>query len=1104
MSECDVAIIGMSCRFPESPDIETYWARLRAGAQCITYFDDESLRAAGVSDELRRDPAYVPAGGVLNEVERFDAELFGMLPREAILVDPQQRIFLEASWAALEDAGYAPRGIEGRRVGVYAGATMNTYLASLLKADPALVERYGEQTVMLANDKDFLPLRASYKLGLTGPSLNIQAACATSLVAVHAACRSLLCGECDMALAGAASVRAPHRVGYMHQEYGTSSRDGRCCAFDADADGSVPGSGVGVVILKRLAEALEDGDSIRAVIKGTGVNNDGAAKASFTAPSADGMARAVVDAFATAQISAETVSYVECHGTATKLGDPIEVRGLTRAFREMTEAVGFCGIGSVKPNIGHLDAAAGMAGLIKTVLALEHTLIPPTLHFRRPNPELRLDETPFHVVGQAAEWKAPPGGGRRRAGVNSIGMGGVNAHVIVEEAPPQAASSTKRRWFALPLSGRTSTALAASTTRLAAHLAAADSRTPEDRDSLADVAFTLQTGRAQLAHRRAIVCGLEGSVPAPQHAAERPGVVSASDASVVYLFPGQGSQHPRMGSELYRTNEAFRAAFGHCSQIVRELDGPDLHELLIEPGAPAEALQSTAVAQPAMFVTGWALAAALADAGVVAGRLIGHSVGEFLAAAWAGVFSLEDALALIVERGRLAEATPVGGMTAVAAAEERVTELVAGFPDDGLSLAAVNAPGRCVVAGAVPAIQEFEGRLAPLRIGFKRLPIDRAFHSPMMESAALAFAKAVESRPPGPPDRPVYSARTGQSLTEEEAMSPSYWGRQLRDPVCFSAAARRALEGGSVLAIECGPGTALTGLARAIAPDAHGLAPLPRPVGGGEAAEERAFQEVLARSWERGVPVRWGSQHVGETRRRVSLPSYPFEGNRAWIDAPTPAMATPVSSPSAGVVEPREQAASTTLAGTLNAELAVYADHIVIRTNPARTGARNSDEVDAVRHPASPVPSVAENGADPPGSHDIESQIAVIVEELVGVANIDRQAKLTELGADSLLLTQLLSRLRMDVAPALTMNALMQHGSVAELAGLVRANGGRPDSPPSEGTASHVTQARSKPAPSLIESDSVDGLVAELRGFTPEEIERELELLGASEDDGND
>ncbi|WP_437785444.1 type I polyketide synthase [Sorangium sp. So ce1097] len=1050
----DVAVIGMACHLPRARDVEAFWRNLIEGVEAVTRFSPDELRARGVPPELIADPDYVPAGVVLDGHDAFDAAFFGYPPLEAQILDPQQRIFLECAWLAFEDAGHAPSQFDGI-VGVFAGATINTYLASNLLRCRRVLDLVGEQQLMLANDKDFLPLRVSHKLDLRGPSYAVQSACSTSLLSVHVACRALLSGECDMALAGGASVRVPQGVGYLYREGGTASRDGHCRAFDARASGSVAGSGAGAVVLRRLSDALRDGDAIRAIIKGTATMNDGAVKAGFAAPSVEGQARAIAEALSVAGVTADEISYVEAHGTATRLGDPIEVQALTRAFRRTTDARGYCALGSVKTNIGHLDAAAGISGLIKTTLALEHGILPATLNFERPSPDLDLPSTPFHVVDRTAAWESA--GKPRRACVNSIGMGGSNVHVVLEEAPAPVASGPSRAFQILPLSARTPSALDAAAERLSRHLGARPDL------PLADVAFTLQRGRAALPHRRAIVARSVEEAVAELGRARGHGAASAAGQAarpILFLFPGQGTQYAAMGAELYREERVFRDALDRCARHLRPHLGLDLVELLSPPlGREAEMegrLRETALAQPALFAVEYALATLLASWGVEPGAMIGHSLGEIVAACLAGVMRLEDALALVAERGRLMQALPPGRMLAVKLAEPEVRR----FLDDSIALACVNALDQCVLSGPPAAVDALEAALSEAGVGYRALSSARAFHSAMMDPAIVPMRDAARKIDLRPPQIPVFSTMTGRLLSAEEAQSPDYWAAQLRRPVRFADAAREALRERAMIPLEVGPGRALTPAVRGLAAGTSSAEPIAAMRGGDERRPEAlVLAEAIARLWVAGGAVDFARLHAGTTRRRLSLPGYPFERVRAWIDpdpepraAPVePAPARPPAAQPPAAQPPAAQPPAAVVQASLGATITVLSDRIIIQTGQGAPAAASAElparpapvAVGPVPTPAAPPPAPAK------APEDVEETVASFVSQLLGIPGVDRRARLLDLGADSLSLTQLLSRLRRTLQVDISMDALVEAGSVERIAALVRKRAPAPTDPAS-------------------------------------------------------
>jgi non-ribosomal peptide synthase protein (TIGR01720 family) len=882
-----VAIIGLAGRFPGARSVEELWSHLCGGRESVSFFSDEEVEASELDPVALGDPGFVKARGVLDGVELFDAAFFGYSPREAEIIDPQQRIFLECAWEALERVGYDSETCE-ERIGVYAGASMNRYFFCNLYPNREVTASLGLLQTLIGNDKDFLPTRVSYKMNLRGPSINVQTACSTSLVAVHIACQGLLNGECDIALAGGSSVRVPQKAGYIHQPGGMLSPDGHCRAFDARARGTVFSNGVAVVVLKRLEDALEAGDRIYAVVLGSAVNNDGSAKIGFTAPSIESQAEVVAEALAVAGVPAETVTYVEAHGTGTELGDPIEVAALTRAFRTGTPKKRFCALGSIKTNLGHLDAAAGAAGLIKAAMALEQGVIPPSLFFEEPNPKLDLDNSPFFVNTTLREWHS--NGAPRRAGVTSLGVGGTNVHVILEEPPPARRSGEGRPCQLLVLSARSEAALEQATANLADHL-----RLHPDLP-LADIAYTLHLGRRSFEHRRIAVCrgpadaveALEGGDPGRVFTACQ----DWGDRPLAFLLPGQGAQHAGMASGLYRDEPAFREQVDLCAQILQPHLGMDLRRVLFADAEESEEtsirMAETRFTQPALFVVEYALARLLMEWSVEPQALIGHSLGEYVAACLAGVLSLKDALALVAARGRLLQDLPEGAMLSVALPEEELLPHLGG----DLSLAAVNGPARCVAAGPVPAVAALEARLSTQGVECRRLHTSRAFHSPMMEPVLESWARVVEKVRLNPPSIPFVSNVTGTWITAAQATDPGYWGAHLRHTVRFSAGLGELLREPSRVLLEVGPGTTLSTLARQHPDRAAGhavLSCLGHP-GDRRLPDLESLLSALGRLWLSGVRLSWRGLYARQTRNRLLLPTYPFERQRYWVEAkPVPA-----------------------------------------------------------------------------------------------------------------------------------------------------------------------------------------------------------------------
>ena len=873
-----VAIVGMSGRFPGAKTVQDFWRNLRAGRESISFFTDEELLAAGNDPAVFTTPNYVKARGVLEDIELFDAAFFGFTPREAQVMDPQQRLFFECAWEALENAGYDPEIYRGA-IGVFAGVSMSAYLHRLFSSREIL-EAVGSYQVLLGNDKDHLPTRVSYKLNLKGPSVNVQTACSTSLVAVHLACQSLLTYQCDMAMAGGVSVSVPQKVGHIYRDGGVSSPDGHCRPFDHRAAGTVSGSGCGIVLLKRLSDAIAEGDTIQAVIRGSAINNDGSLKVGYTAPSIEGQAEVIALAQAVAGVSAETISYVEAHGTGTTLGDPIEVAALQKAFGAGLRA-GSCALGSVKSNVGHLDAAAGVAGLIKTVLALRHGELPPSLHYERANAQIDFGATPFYVNTRLQQWEAAR---PRRAGVSSFGIGGTNAHVIVEEWAQETAAAEGGGLEIVTVSARTEPALAVATAELATHL---EQAAAEQGSGLGAVAYTLQVGRRGFAHRRAVVCSdLREAAAALRSEQGARGVWGGGKREVALMFPGQGAQAVQMSRGIYESEPQYRRWVDDCSTVLDEELGEDVREWLY-PRAGAEAaaeakLNETRVTQPALFVVEVGLARLWQQWGVRPGALIGHSIGELAAACVAGVMDWEAGLRLVAARGRLMQSVPRGAMLAVALPEAEVERWLAGRD---LSLAALNGERQSVVSGPTEVIAALEPELEAAGVMKRRLKTSHAFHSAMMDPVLEEFARRVAQVKLKPPQIPFISNVTGTWITDEEATSPEYWARQMRAAVRLSDGLRELMKLENRLLLEVGPGQTLSDLAKQ---SSHKTAAqvIVSSCGRGVKTDDEALMNAVSRLWVAGVAIDWEALRGDRSRQRVPLPTYPFERQRFWVDPP--------------------------------------------------------------------------------------------------------------------------------------------------------------------------------------------------------------------------
>ncbi len=998
-----IAIVGMAGRFPGAADIDTFWSNLREGVESIRDFTDAELAATGADPS---EPGFVRAGAVMEGIEQFDAAFFGMSRREAELTDPQHRVFLECAWTAMEHAGYAPGSYAGR-VGVFGGVGPNSYFRRNVSAHEELLARTGDYPLLLATEREYAITRVAYRLALRGPAVSVNTACSTSAVAVHLAVQSLLSGETDLALAGGCRIRIPATAGYVYQEDGILSPDGRCRAFDAEARGTVAASGAAIVVLKRLSDAIRGLDTVYAVIRGSAVNNDGAAKIGFTAPSIDGQVAVIEEALAVAEVDAGTIGMVEAHGTGTSLGDPIEVAALTQAYRRDTSRRNYCAIGSLKTNIGHLDAAAGVAGIIKAALSLYHEEIPPSLNFTRPNPQIDFAASPFFVNTELRAWKRSDQ--PRRAAVSAFGLGGTNAHVVLEEAPgpAQVADAPAPASQVLTLSARTPAALQRMSVELADHLEA------HPAIDLEDAAYTLQVGRASMPHRRSFATSsIQEAIrllrdPDPLVVTDR---VSAGDGSrVAFMFPGQGAQHPNMGVDLYASEPVFASALDECARILRPIIGRDLLEAVF-PGtgdlrAAAEELGQASIAQPATFALEYALARLWMSWGVQPSVMVGHSMGEFVAACLGGVFALEDALRLIAIRGRLMQQLPGGGMLAIMLEPEAVLPLL----DAETALAAVNAPAQCVVAGPDASMVRLEQLLVADEVEVHRLPIALAAHSPMMSPMVEEFRELVRETPRGRLRVPMVSTLTGTWVTDEQLSDPEYWASHVRNTVQFSDAVGRLLGQQDIILLEVGPGQTLTSLVRQH-PDASAARAVvaslrsPRQQLGDDVHIRRALGQV----WGCGGSVDWTAVHGG-ARRRTALPAYPFDRERHWIDP----VGRAGSEPFGGRRTPEPLPAEVSLGS--------------IRLDPG-----TADET-----------SIDHAAADPgtgTRKERIGARLASILSDLSGVeiSALERTASFADLGFDSLFLTQANAQFRKQFGVRITFRQLFEEApSIDSLAGFI-------------------------------------------------------------------
>ncbi|MGI9472072.1 MAG: beta-ketoacyl synthase N-terminal-like domain-containing protein, partial [Rubripirellula sp.] len=980
-----IAVIGMAGRFPGASNVRQFWSNLLQGVCSVQDIPDSELNLPPES-ELWQNPNLVRRSAWVDDADKFDAKFFGVLPREASLMDPQHRLMVECSWHALEDAGYCPDTMNVP-VGVFAGCYMDTYVLSSIAQNPEFIGSLansfhgGDLLAELGNDNNYLATRISYLLNLRGPSLTIQTACSTSLVAVIQACQALRDGQCDMALAGGSTLKFPQRRGYLYTEGGMVSPDGVCRPFDAEARGTVFGEGVGTVLLKRVQDAVADGDDIYAVIQGCGINNDGQSKLGYTSPSVTGQSLAIAAAHRQAGFSAETVQYVEAHGTGTSLGDPIEIESLTQAFRQTTDANQFCGIGSLKSNIGHLDVAAGVTGLIKNCLAIRDGVIPPTLHFDRPNPNIDFERSPFYVVDRTINWN--PTDVPRRGGVSSFGVGGTNAHVVLEQGPEDE-DSTERTALSdelLVLSARTEQSLDS----MAADLANRLREQPELR--LKDVAYTLQFGRKELDCRRAYTVRDHGQAEVAltdQHSSTLHSVMQPRrDVPVTFLFPGQGSQHLGMASDLYQHDQRFRALFDECCRQFEPHLEVDLRTLVFSQsdGGADDALQETRYAQPAIFSVSYSLAKRLESLGIRPERMVGHSLGELVAATLAGVFELSDAIAIVALRGCEMQRMPVGGMMAVRLSE---SELMPLLETSQVEIAAVNGPQLCVVSGRNEAIVGLQRELESREIVCRHLHTSHAFHSRMMEPMLQSFHDAVSAIKLSEPQIPIVSSKTGRELAPSEATSGEYWAQHLRMTVRFADAVDELLTHSNGVLLEVGPGQTLQMLARQsrlCTRNHQVLSLLPRM--DADESSSKHFLMTTGRLWQAGVSIDWCGLHDGP-RRRVHLPGYRFDRQRHWFGE-----------------------------------------------TPATDGSLKRNCTQSTTD-ASPLPSgtnAEDQGHEPLSSHDrAAAEVGRLVIESSGLelSELDHHASFVDLGFDSLFLVQFTQRLKARLKVRITFRQLVE------------------------------------------------------------------------------
>ena len=978
-SAFDIAIIGMAGRFPKAKNIWEYWENLKNGRECFTQLSEEQIIASGVDPDLVKDPGYVKVSPILDDYDKFDAQFFGYTPREVSMMDPQQRLFLECCWEAFEDAGYNPHVYE-EPVGVFGGCAINSYMVF-----SGVHKRFYTEFLpsVVGNDNSFLANRVSYQLNLKGPAISVQTACSSSLVSVHLSVQSLLNGECTMALAGGVAVWVPHEAGHLHKEGSVFTKDGHCRAFDAKATGTIFGNGAGVVLLKRFDDAIRESDNIYAVIKGSAINNDGAMKTDYTAPSVNGQARVVVEALANAGVSADEISYVETHGTGTFIGDPIEIRALSKAYQAFTNRKGYCGIGSVKPNIGHLDAGAGAAGLIKTVMALKHKMIPPSINFDEPNPAIDFKNSPFYVNTILKKWESEDGS-PLLAGVTSLGMGGTNAHLILQEAPDIKKPIVEDQWpLLLTYSAKKESALDDYSAKLAEFLKVS----PDT--SLPNVAYTLQTGRKEFLYKRFLVA--ENREDAISKLEKLPAVSvktfndHADGREVVFLFPGQASQYVNMGRDLYRSNSVFRKCLDTCAEILKPIINVDIREVIFPASGDEEKatdqLKNTVYTQPAIFSIEYSLAMYWMDLGIKPVAVLGHSMGEFTAACIAGVFDLETGLKLIAMRGRIMQEIEPGSMLTVMLPPSEVEK----YMNDRLSISVINTPSSCVLSGDIEAIKAIKITFDAIDVHNRILETSHAFHSHMMDPVLEKYHNFVSTMTFSPPSIPVISTVTADWTSPNELTNPDYWANNIRQPVRFAEAVEKLFDKPEWILLEVGPRNTLTTLARQhpeISPIQIVVQSMRHPK---QSQDDNVFaMAALGRLWSCGYPVEWERVYKENPVYKISIPTYAFQRVRYWIDP--------------------EIMGSDLHSKTTNNEQAIDKVH--------------------------------QQGSE---KRNIKAELTAIWEEFLGIENIKQDDNFFDLGGNSLVALQLFDELKRKLGIRLPLSTLFEAPTIGQITELIES-----------------------------------------------------------------
>ena len=1025
------AIVGMAARMPGASDLNQFWDNLVNGRESITFFTPEELDST-LDPRDTEDPNYVAARGIIEDADHFDARFFRTPPRNAELTCPQQRIMLELAWTALEDAGVIPNKSD-QTIGVWAGTYTTSYLTKNILTNPELVRQTGEFQVGVYNEKDYIATRVAHALNLTGPAINVNTACSTSLVALIEACKSLDAGHCDVAIAGGASVTFPQNSGHLHQTGSIFTPDGHCRPFDAAGAGTLFSDGAGVVVVRRLEDAVASGDRIYAVVKGFGINNDGGEKASFSAPSITGQSNAVSMAYEMADVDPKSIGYIEAHGTATPIGDPIEVSALRRVFESSTsssdeaDSKQYCGIGSVKGNIGHTVAAAGVAGLIKVAMSLHDHQIPGTLHFEKPNPQLDIENSPFYVCDSLTPWKR--GEQPRRGGVSSFGVGGTNAHILLEEAPQVCQpkdgcnadtlkTSNELPVCILPVSAKTEAALASNVGNIVKHLTDGEA----NPDNFIDTAQTLQMGRDEFVYRAAVVADSSSDAVSVLTAKKAPTYMhrkaSSTPRDVVFMFPGQGSQYVRMGKNLYDHSEIFKQNLDKCSELLLPLLERDLRDVLFPKAggeeAATEILRNTQFTQPALFAIGYSLAQVWLAWGVEPTALMGHSIGEFAAACTAGVFSLEDGLKMIAERGQAMQALPGGSMMSVRLPGAEVEPMLWG----DMAIGSYNGPSLCVVAGPDDQVAELQAKLEAKEVVCRHLHTSHAFHSPMMNEIVDPFAKFVSQFELHSPKIPILSTVTGDWMSDEQATDPKYWAEHLRKPVRFSEAVLKMWsdddENGDPdrILIELGPRRTLATLSKQHASDPKNQIAIPTLSNNSDGNTEwSSMLSAVTQLWLAGATIDWSllsKDGQPRVRRHSTLPTYAFQRKRYFIAPGTPTQTI-------------QSEATAPLEASPNTDPSIPAA-IVAAPNPAQLS-------QPIAQPASQPETITMSRIP-----NIKDSLYKVFEDCSGfeLEEFDGDTTFFEMGLDSLVLTQTAVALKKEMGLEVTFRQLLEETTTVD------------------------------------------------------------------------